>query len=347
MPIVFDNYKEQINAFNDKYGTDFSFEEYEKNQLRTHHLQTYFLGADKDHATTENNIYKDAFTNLFKKFAGKVFYEDGVNVNDEESKQPTFYEMVKDFEELMDVYRQYCEENKRSSPAKLGGWKSSEEINGYMYSMISELPTNSEGNIDKAEYAKNEYLEGRLSLRKMRADLEKMKDAPSAKDVARAIVYLRAIDKVRKERSFLSKLNPLNWPRMYAESRDYVALNNFTVEYAKANENNSQVYDDVINSVDSTAEPYSLKEYVRESENKLEIFAEDKASEQKILDNERYERELSEKLKKLESENKEEYETDPERENLNLKINDIENDVTTNGSSKIEEVSKQSITKSK
>ena len=275
----FEEYQHLVDEFNIKYGLNFSFEEYETNQLRHHNIANIFYNGKKSAITTENNLYRGTLLNLYKEYAEKTVLgrsDDSEDLSNEDVKSPS--DFVKDFESLMNTYRDYCKEIGRTSPSKYGGWKSGIEIMNAMKGKVEEIGNGENGLIDKTEYVKKEYLAGRMPLRKMRADLENMKSNinPSYEEVSRAIVYLRAINQVRKERSFLAKLNPFNWARIRAEKRDYIALNNFVV---REGEKYPHAHDKIVQRADAKASPDAIKESINESIEHIQELEREKALE--------------------------------------------------------------------
>ena len=275
----FEEYQHLVDNFNIKYGLNFSFEDYETNQLRHHNIAKNFNNGNKSATTTENNLYRGTLLNLYKEYAEKTVLgrsDDSEDLSNEDVKSPS--DFVKDFESLMNTYRDYCKEIGRTSPSKYGGWKSGIEIMNAMKGKVEEIGSGENGLIDKTEYVKKEYLAGRMPLRKMRADLENMKSNinPSYEEYSRAIVYLRAIDKVRKERSFLAKLNPFNWARIRAEKRDYIALNNFIVQEG---EKYPQSYDVAAQRADAKASLDAIKESIDESIERIQDLEREKELE--------------------------------------------------------------------
>ena len=243
MASFFDNYANDLNDFNMKYGLNFSFDDFVTSQLRFENMASTF-GSIRTSSERVNNLYKSTLLKLYKEYIEKEML--GRSDSSEEQKyfgsdveSPSKF--VNAFEELMNIYRVYCKDNKLTPPAQFGDIKDSMVLINDMKSMVNEVRGEITGMIDKTEYVKQQYLAGKMPLRKIRADFERVKsDAnPSFVDMGRLINKMRAIGKVRKERSFLSKLNPLNWSRMYAESRDYAAINNFIVDY---NDKNPQGY---------------------------------------------------------------------------------------------------------
>ena len=275
----FEEYQHFVDEFNIKYGLNFSFEEYETNQLRHQNIANNFYNGKKSATTTENNLYRGTLLNLYKEYAVRTFLgrsDDSESLSNEDVKSPS--DFVKDFERLMNTYRDYCKEIGRTSPSKYGGWKSGVEIMNAMKGKVEEIGNGENALIDKTEYVKKEYLAGRMPLRKMRADLENMKSNinPSYEEVSRAIVYLRAIDQVRKERSFLAKLNPFNWARIRAEKRDYMAINNFIV---REGEKYPQSNDVAAQRADTKASLDAIKESIDESIERIQDLEREKELE--------------------------------------------------------------------
>ena len=235
MESYFDDYEYDVNDFNEKYGTSFRLDAYATNQLRLENLANNFHSS-KSAQDRANTLYKGTLLNLYKEYVEKAMLAR-IDGSEEESllgdtvKSPS--DFVNDFEALMDIYRKYCKENGRTSPAKHGAAKSIAALLHDMKAKVNEIGGGGSGQIDKTAYVKQQYLAGKMPLDKMVGEMDGLKHdlRPDSASVGRLITYMRAIDQVRRERSFFAKLNPFNWPKMYAESRDLVAINNFVAEF--------------------------------------------------------------------------------------------------------------------
>ena len=214
----FDKYQDALNQFNTRYGVNFNFEKYETAALRMSNLQSFF--AVDGRITPENNTYRGAFLNLYRETV-----ENQINKKSDVVVDPAA--LLTDFDKLMDCYREYSKKNNRKAPSKNGGWKNSAEVAEAMQNRIQDI------NSDKASFIKDEYLAGRFPLRTMRADLERMRksDQLSAEALSRAIVYLRALDKVVNERTTWWRVT--HWIRNRAEKRDLQAVENFVMSQRK------------------------------------------------------------------------------------------------------------------
>ena len=230
MSEIFKKNQQLVDDFNKKYGTNFSFEQYETNQLRLYALEKNFPNAKKGNIGAENSLYRGTLLNLYKEHVDIAILER----RDDYPADSLLYDRVKspaefaaDFEALMDGYRDFCnEQNGRKAPDKYGAWKRGGQIMEAMKEKISEISNKDGGLIDKADYVKKEYLAGRFPLSRMRIDIENIKVNlfPSTEEISRAINYVRALDKVSRERSVFAFLNPFKWARMYSERRESSAL---------------------------------------------------------------------------------------------------------------------------
>ena len=211
---VFDKYRDKVEKFNKDHGVNFSFEKYETAALRMNNLQSFFVVDTK--VKPENNVYRGALLNLYREAI-----ENQIHKKSDKAVDPVA--LFDDFDKLMDSYREYCKKNKRKAPDKKGGWKNNAELAEAMQNKIRDIKA------DKANYVKDEYLAGRFPLRNMRADVEKMRKNSnlSAEELSRAIVYLRALDRIVNERTTWWKIT--HWIRNRAEKRDLQAVENFVL----------------------------------------------------------------------------------------------------------------------
>ena len=132
----------------------------------------------------------------------------------------------------MDVYRSYCSKEKRKAPSKLGGWEKGSDIIEAMEGKVNEF---TEGFSNKTDYVRNEYLAGRMPLRKMRADLDKISknEHYTDKELGRIINYHNALETIVQGHTVWSYINLFRLGRTLAENREYKALSTFIESSAK------------------------------------------------------------------------------------------------------------------
>ena len=224
----FKDYDYFVNNFNKKYGTNFSLEEYDKEQRRFDNFSENFLNGPVNGVSNEDNVYRKEFLKLYKQYIESIIFE----YSDTFFTTPRYDDFVKDFEDLIDYYREYRSEEKRKAPSKLGGWKNGNEIIEAMEGKVNEF---TEGFSNKTEYVKNEYLEGRMPLRKMRADLDKISknEHYTDKELGRIINYHNALETIVQGHTVWSYINLFRLGRTLAENREYKALSTFIESSAK------------------------------------------------------------------------------------------------------------------
>ena len=215
---AFDKYRNKVEQFNKDHGVNFSFEKYETAALRMSNLQSFFAVDTK--TGPENNAYRGVFLNLYKEAI-----ENQIHKKTDKSVDPVA--LYNDFDKLVDGYREYCKKNNRKAPDKFGGWKNNTEIAEAMQNKIRDIKS------DKADYVVDEYLAGRFPLRNMRADVDKMKnnDNLTPEELSRAMVYMRALQKVVNERTTWWRIT--HWFRSRAEVRDLQAMEKFVISQRK------------------------------------------------------------------------------------------------------------------
>ena len=71
----FEEYKYLVDTFNKKYGTNFSFEEYDEEQRRFDNFSENFLKGPIDGVSNEDNVYRKEFLKIFKQYAESLIFE--------------------------------------------------------------------------------------------------------------------------------------------------------------------------------------------------------------------------------------------------------------------------------
>ena len=218
----FEEYKYLVDTFNKKYGTNFSFKEYDEEQRRFDNFSDNFLKGPVNGVSNEDSVYRKEFLKLYKEYIESIIFE----YSDTFFTTPNYTEFINDFEYLMDGYRSYCSSENRKAPSKLGGWKNGNDIIEAMEGKINEF---TEGFSNKTDYVRNEYLAGRMPLRKMRADLDKISknEYYTDKELGRIINYHNALEKIVQGHTVWSYINLFRLGRTLAENREYKALSTF------------------------------------------------------------------------------------------------------------------------
>ena len=218
----FKDYDYFVNNFNKKYGTNFSLEEYDKEQRRFDNFSENFLTGPVNGVSTEDSVYRKEFLKLYKQYIESIIFE----YSDTFFTTPRYDDFVKDFEDLIDYYREYRSDEKKKVPSKLGGWKNGNEIIEAMEGKVNEF---TDGFSNKNDYVRNEYLAGRMPLRKMRADLDKISKSEyyTDKELGRIINYHNALENIVQGHTVWSYINLFRLGRTLAENREYKALSTF------------------------------------------------------------------------------------------------------------------------
>ena len=205
-----EKYQESVDSFNDTFGLNFSFEEFESSHIK---LVKFF--KNNGQRSLVDNLYRGTLLNLYR--------ETVENNMEGFSKAAKPDELFTAFDALMEKYREYCKGKKMKAPSKNGGWTEKSEAFESMQSKISDIPQS------KSDYIKNLYLDGKYPLRRMRADLEAIQSSQriTANDLSRLIVYVNALENTISNRSRGWRANPLNWVRKRAEKRDLQTINQF------------------------------------------------------------------------------------------------------------------------
>lgn len=185
-------YQEQVNAFNQKYGVNFSYGEFESNVLKMQSLKRNFNAKMKD-MTMEDSIYRGMFLNLYKQSAhsfvdrkiGKFFYAD----------------FLKDYEALISNYRTECEKTGYPKPSVRGAWTKESDIAKSIKEKLADVKSESQDDVED-RYEKRE-----LRIRDMRAYAEQLRDRgeTSVEKISALFVYANALESYNQKRNFFSR----------------------------------------------------------------------------------------------------------------------------------------------
>ena len=226
----FKKFDEAVAKFNKDHGVSFSFEQFETERKKTAHMREFF--TNNSDLTVEDYTYRTMLPNLYKEAVENAILKKTASVDHSA--------LFKDFEKLMDSYRQYRAENGENPLSKNGGWKSGVTVVTAMQEKLKNIPA------DKSDYMKNNYVGRSIRLRDMRADLEGMeKDgkAVTAEELSRAIVYARALEKAIESRS--AGWRAIHWFQGPAEKRDLKTINAFIEKHR-----NSDIFDKAVEFAD-------------------------------------------------------------------------------------------------
>ena len=151
----YEAYESQLERFNNRYKVNFSFEKYDKQKLDKKNLAPAV--GNVDGLSKENTKYRNALLGIYKQCVDNVIK---MNYKSFDSAR-----LIEDFENLMNGYREYCNDNGKTPPEANGGWKKGTDIIGDMSTTLSTI------NPVRNDYLRGEYLAGNLRIRDMKADV--------------------------------------------------------------------------------------------------------------------------------------------------------------------------------
>ena len=151
----YEAYESQLERFNNRYKVNFSFEKYDKQKLDKKSLAPAV--GNVDGLSKENTKYRNALLGIYKQCVDNVIK---MNYKSFDSAR-----LIEDFENLMNGYREYCNDNGKTPPEANGGWKKGTDIIGDMSTTLSTI------NPVRNDYLRGEYLAGNLRIRDMKADV--------------------------------------------------------------------------------------------------------------------------------------------------------------------------------
>ena len=212
MPTDFSKVEERARKFNEDYGLDFSYQEFEYTVQRHKNLEDG-LSIGNGGVSVENQFYLSRFGQMHRKAMNN--YIDG-KISSFNNEQ-----MLKDYIRLMNGYSATYRE--QHPEVKLQPW-----YNGLK--LINKINDENmvPGQSSRTTYAKERYLEGKLPLREMRAYCEQLgrqEGGPTKDQLAAIASYAEAIKEVKEEHPWYYKfIHPV---RNNAEQRDLKTLKDF------------------------------------------------------------------------------------------------------------------------
>ena len=198
----FGKYQHLVTAFNNKYGLDFSYEEYETTVLKNQNLASEFEAKNKS-INVENKIYVSQFGAMYK----KAF----TNFLDKKIEEFSTEQMLEDYRTLMEGYRSA---RKEANKPLEQNWVTSSHLVESVKENIKTIPGN------KPDYVEARYLKGELSIRDMRAEVKRLMSREGEKTpeiLAVVLSYSEALKCVNADRPRLWRgIHPF---RNFAEQR--------------------------------------------------------------------------------------------------------------------------------
>lgn len=243
MPTNFEKYEERARKFNEDYGLDFSYQEFEHTVSRHKSLQDG-LSIGNGGVSVENQLYLLRFGQMHKKALNN--YIDG-RINKFYNEQ-----MLKDYIKLMNGYSAAYRE--QHPEEKLQPWYNSLKLTNKIHdeNMTSAMWS-------QTDYAKERYLKGELPLREMRAyceQLGRLEGQPSREQLAAIASYAQAIKQVQEDHPWYYRfIHPV---RNNAEQRDAKMLADFVKARVGGTES---AYEDFVDSLPSSDPRLGEMEY--------------------------------------------------------------------------------------
>ena len=114
----YESYETRLKGFNNRYKVNFSFEKYASQSLRQKNLSPALQGVRG--IGNENRAYRNALLNIYKECVENMMQRKYENFKPQD--------LLRDFENLMNGYRDYCNDKGKRAPESHGGWKKSEAI---------------------------------------------------------------------------------------------------------------------------------------------------------------------------------------------------------------------------
>lgn len=170
----YEAYETSLKRFNNKYKVNFSFEKYASQSLRQKNLSPALQGVRG--IGNENRAYRNALLNIYKECVENMMQKKY------ESFKPQ--DLLKDFENLMDGYRDYCRDKGKRAPESHGGWKKSEAIEAMNKTLSIMDPKN------KVDYAERKYWARELRIRDMRKFVQDHRELARGEGTAEQVAIL-------------------------------------------------------------------------------------------------------------------------------------------------------------
>ena len=194
--LKFDNFKDDVFIFNNKYKLDFSFEEFEKGVLKLKNIKR-FLGRSKGNSISPDDaIYRGTYEKLYKQAIN--------NVIDKKIAPFDYSTLLNDFEDLMKHYRTVCRSTNRTMPSERGAWTKESDVIKSAQKKLNEINENKQASVEER------YQKGKLRIRDMRAHAQELADKreDSVEKLSALLNYANALENTNKNR-------PLWWRAMH------------------------------------------------------------------------------------------------------------------------------------
>ena len=170
----YEAYETRLQSFNNRYKVNFSFEKYASQSLRQKNLSPALQGVRG--IGNENRAYRNALLNIYKECVENMMQKKYENFKPQD--------LLRDFENLMNGYRDYCNDKGKRAPESHGGWKKSEAIEAMNETLRIMNPK------DKVDYAERKYWARELRIRDMRKFVQDHPELARGKGTAEQVAIL-------------------------------------------------------------------------------------------------------------------------------------------------------------
>lgn len=212
MAIDFSKYQQLAEKFNQRYGTEFSYSDFETQVKRNQYMEENFASTGSK-LSEDNKEYIDRFVKLFDKAFTKSVDRKIASFN--------FYDIVKDYNELMAGYREACAS--QGEPLKQE-WVPNSRLAKEAWSEMQEVEE------DRQKFIEGEYLAGNIRIRDMRrlAEAHRTNNVESPESLSAVWNYANALQKVNDDRPRWWRI--IHFVRNGAEQREAENMRNFVTE---------------------------------------------------------------------------------------------------------------------
>lgn len=239
MPSKFTGFDGKLAEFNEKYKVNFSFKKHESQSLHTDDIAPPLI--DKmDSFTSPNLAYHNSLLSIYRDCVENLHMID--------RKYETFDPgaLVRDFDDLMDGYRDYCRSKGKPAPDALGGSITDRDIFTEMTSAINTMVSPNWVALTEKRYAS-----GRLTLDTMQTYFLQFHDmdrtATLTEEQSNTInLYAAAMQNIVNSRGTFAWFNIFAWPRMFRENQ--------TLKIAESVTN--KFYSYMFSDIDEAKAPY-------------------------------------------------------------------------------------------
>jgi hypothetical protein len=188
MPADFSNYDDLVSSFNEDYGLDFSFQQFETTLYKNKNLASLFGASQSRDAAlpVEGQTYINQFSSLYKTAVSNIFEKKLESLNIEE--------MMNRYVALMDGFKAAYKEQGQELPK----WPKNSVLLESTEKSMQDFPK------DSISYIADKYLKGEVHLRDMRELTEQLQkeSSPVLNDVVQVLQCAKAIQQVNDQRSF-------------------------------------------------------------------------------------------------------------------------------------------------